>query len=57
MQLQGFAHQNNLSRLHDDYYASEARGIYSLVINNIPYIYMNTKEKGTTTVKYSILWL
>lgn len=57
MQLQGFAHQNNLSRLRDDYYASEARGIYSLVINNIPYIYMNTKEKGTTTVKYSILWL
>lgn len=31
------AHENNLSRLHD-YYASEAQGIYLLVINNVPYM-------------------
>lgn len=40
MQLWGFAYKNNLSSLHDDYYASEWQGIYLRVINNVLYTWI-----------------
>lgn len=45
MQLWGFAYENNISSLHDDYYASEAQGIYLLVINNVLYTWIPGRKE------------